>query len=169
MWIACVDVGYSDSQARAACVVIRDWTDPAPAEEHVAIVDGVEDYQPGEFFRRELPCIQAVLGKIDHDIDCIVIDGYVWLDANGRPGLGAYLYESCDSQIPIVGVAKNSFKDHEHSVELLRGESQRPLYVTAAGLPLSEAVDNVQKMHGNHRVPTVLRRVDQLSRGELPS
>ena len=50
MWIACVDVGYSDSQARAACVVIRDWTDPAPAEEHVAIVDGVEDYQPGEFF-----------------------------------------------------------------------------------------------------------------------
>ena len=82
--IACLDVGYTDTVARAACVVINNWRASRPAAAHVAKIHEVKDYQPGEFYRRELPCIQAVLGKLNQPPTCIVVDGYVWLDANHR-------------------------------------------------------------------------------------
>jgi len=39
------------------------------------------------------------------------------------------------------------------------------LYVTAAGMRLQEAADRIQRMHGPHRIPTLLKRVDTLARG----
>ena len=163
--IACIDVGYTDSAARTACVVIDNWRASHPVAEHVARIHEVKEYQPGEFYRRELPCIQAVLAKLDRPPTCIVVDGYVWLDGNGRPGLGSHLYEALDRKIPVIGVAKNPFKDTDHATELRRGTSDRPLYVTAVGIPIAQAVLNIVAMHGPHRLPTILRRVDQLSRG----
>lgn len=163
--IACVDVGYTDSVARAACVVIDDWRASSLVAEHVANIHEVKEYQPGEFYRRELPCIQAVLAKLDQRPTCIVVDGYVWLDGNGRPGLGAHLYEAFGRKIPVIGVAKNPYKDTDHATELRRGTSDRPLYITAVGLPIAQAVLNIGAMHGPHRLPTILKRVDQLSRG----
>ncbi|MEM6473799.1 MAG: endonuclease V [Planctomycetota bacterium] len=162
--IACLDVGYTEAAARAACVVIDDWRASSPVALHVAMIHEVKDYRPGEFYRRELPCIQAALDKLKQPPTCIVVDGYVWLDAEHRPGLGAHLYETLDREIPIIGVAKNPFKDTDHSTELRRGTSDRPLYVTAAGVPIAQAVVNIAAMHGPHRMPTILRRVDQLSR-----
>ncbi|WP_235951580.1 endonuclease V [Crateriforma spongiae] len=162
--IACIDVGYTDSAARAACVVIDDWHASSAVAEHVAMIHEVKEYQPGEFYRRELPCIQAVLAKLDQPPTCIVVDGYVWRDGNDRPGLGAHLYETLDRKIPIIGVAKNPFKETDHATELRRGTSDRPLYVTAVGIPIAQAVLNIGAMHGPHRIPTILKRVDQLSR-----
>ena len=162
--IACLDVGYTDNAARAACVVISNWRDARPIAEHVAKIHEVSDYQPGEFYRRELPCIQAVLAKLDQPPTSIVVDGYVWLDGDHRPGLGAHLYEALDRQVPIIGVAKNPFKGARHATELRRGKSDRPLYITAAGIPIAQAVVNIGAMHGPHRLPTILKRVDQLSR-----
>ena len=107
--IACVDVFYADETARAACVVIADWGDARPANEWVVELSRVEDYQPGEFYRRELPCIQAVLAKLERTPDCIVVDGYVWLDAEMKPGLGAHLYNAMGRDVPVIGVAKNPF------------------------------------------------------------
>ena len=162
--IACLDVGYMEAAARAACVVIDDWRASRPVGEHVAMIHEVKDYQPGEFYRRELPCIQAVLKELKQPPTCIVVDGYVWLDGGQRPGLGAHLYKTLDGRVPIIGVAKNPFKGTDHATELERGGSDRPLYITAVGIPIAEAVDNIGAMHGPHRIPTILRRVDQLSR-----
>ena len=162
--IACLDVKYGDSGARAACVVIAGWQDSQPAAEYVAKIHDFQDYKPGEFFRRELPCIHAVLEKLTAAPTCIVVDGYVWLDGDNRPGLGAHLYESLDRRVPIIGVAKNPFKETVYASELRRGSSARPLYITAVGLPMAQAVVNIGAMHGPHRIPTILKRVDQLSR-----
>ena len=48
---------------------------------------------PGEFYRRELPGLLAVLEKIEQPIDVMVIDGYVDL-APDRPGLGRHLWSA---------------------------------------------------------------------------
>ena len=77
--IAALDVHYDDSRSRAtgAAVLFDLWEDAAPAAEFTAIVENVSPYVPGEFFRRELPCVLAVLGKIQSPLDALVIDGYV--------------------------------------------------------------------------------------------
>ncbi len=126
----------------------------------------VEEYVPGEFYKRELPCIQAVLAQLPSTPDTLVIDGYVWLDDQGKKGLGARLYDALDAQIPVIGVAKTSFATATSAIELHRGGSSRPLYVTAIGLEVNDAVSAVARMHGAHRIPTMLNLVDRLSKGE---
>ena len=61
----------------------------------------------GEFYRRELPCLLAVLQNIPKP-DVIVIDGYVWL-GSGHSGLGAHLYDALNQTGAVVGVAKSRF------------------------------------------------------------
>ena len=48
---------------------------------------------------------------------------------------------------------------------IYRGDSAKPLFVTAVGMTLEEAKAHIASMHGEHRIPTLLRRVDQLCRG----
>ena len=67
--------------------------------------------------------------------------------------------------ITVVGVAKTAFRTAEHALEVRRGASTRPLYVTAAGMPPEEAATLVQRLSGSHRIPDALRAVDRLSRG----
>ncbi len=97
------------------------------------------------------------------DLDLLIVDGYVDLDPSGRPGLGAYLHREVG--IPVIGVAKNPFRTATHAVRVLRGRSTRPLYVTAAGIPVDEAVALVTGMAGAYRSPDAVRRVDRLARG----
>ena len=55
------------------------------------------------------------------------------------------------------------------TVPVLRGRSARPLYITAAGMPVKEAADLVIHMAGPFRRPDALRRVDVLARtGQWP-
>ncbi|CAD79111.1 MAG TPA: endonuclease V [Rhodopirellula baltica] len=173
MTIACIDVGYTESEtdpttALAACVVIKDWGDATSLSELVVNVDAVQDYQPGQFYLRELPCIKAVLSELLNPPTHIVIDGYVWLDDLDHPGLGNYLHDALNQAIPVIGVAKNPFKRSLHAHELQRGGSTRPLYITSAGIPVAQAASKIAAMHGPHRFPTILKRVDRLSRGEQP-
>ena len=106
----------------------------------------------------------ALVESVEEPLEAIVIDGYVWLDAAGRPGLGAHLFEALGGRIPVVGVAKSAFQGSPHAERVLRGTSARPLYVTAAGLDARQAAAAVGSMHGPHRFPTVLQRADALSR-----
>ncbi len=161
--IAALDVDYRDPVAVAALVLFHRWSDAAPAREVVAVVRDVAPYEPGSFFRRELPCLEAVLRAAEVTPDVVVIDGYVWLDG-GRPGLGAHLHRALGGAVPVVGVAKTRFRSAEGAVELLRGESLRPLYVSAVGLDVTEAARAVASMHGPSRVPALLQRVDRLGR-----
>src|SRR5262245_17577324 len=128
-----VDVAYSESGGVAAGVLMRGWTDIAPSREIVVRIPHVEDYVPGEFYRRELPCIEAALKEVHETLECIVIDGFVTLGSPARNGLGAMLWEKLERRVPVIGVAKSKFFGAPDETILLRGASQRPLFVTAAG------------------------------------
>jgi deoxyribonuclease V len=163
--IACVDVDYRDVGAVAACVCFETWSDAAAASESIVRIDDVEPYESGQFFRRELPCLLAVLNSLSHLPQVVIIDGYVWLGGQ-QPGLGAHLYQALSEQVAVIGVAKTQFARAEPVELVLRGRSRTPLYVTAAGMDVAEAASHIRAMHGNNRIPTLLRRVDRLSRGQ---
>lgn len=149
----------------AAGLWFSDWPDSASVVERVLPIARVEPYQPGQFYRRELPCLLAVLAT-GPAADIIVVDGYVWLEDESHPGLGAHLHRALDKKAAVIGVAKTRYPEARLTLEIRRGSSQNPLYVTAVGIDLATAVDHVSRMHGPYRIPTLLKRVDQLCRGD---
>lgn len=159
-----VDVQYDGDLATAAIVAARDrgFADVAWARTAPVRVDA--PYEPGRFYLRELPALRAVIPA--RDVELIVVDGYVDLDPNGRPGLGAHVHRAYG--VPVVGVAKTPFRSATHAAVVRRGASARPLYVTAAGMPVAEAADMVRTMSGRHRIPDALKRTDRLARGLEP-
>jgi len=161
--VGAVDVHYpADGGARAALVLADDPTFARIVGERVAWLDTVAAYQPGRFYTRELPAIQAVLAGAP-SLRLLVVDGYCDLDPVGRPGLGRHVHEA--TGIPVIGVAKTSFHTASHAVSVRRGAATRPLFVTACGLPIDEAARLVTSMAGPYRLPDALRRVDTLARG----
>jgi len=128
-----VDVHYpARGGARAALVVASDPALATIVEERTADLADVEPYRPGAFFDRELPALRAVLQGVE-PVDLLVVDGYVDLDPEGRPGLGAHVH--AEVGVPVIGVAKTAFRGATHAVPVIRGASRKPLYVTAVGHP----------------------------------
>lgn len=164
MSILAIDVHYHDdtAQAVAAGVLFDSWQCTVIEKDYVLLVDQVAPYQSGEFFRRELPCILQLIEQHQLKPDVIVVDGHVYLDANQRRGLGWYVHDALG--IPVVGVAKQAFHDSAPASAILRGRSDKPLYVTAIGMDQEEAKSAVANMKGNHRLPTLLKQVDALCR-----
>lgn len=169
MNILAVDVAYRHDIAVAAGVLFRGWDARSPQQQLTVRCKAVEAYVPGQFYRRELPCILQLLEQLENPVDVIVIDGFVYLGQEHRPGLGSHLFESLDRQIAVVGVAKSAFKDTPPATALRRGRSQRPLYVTAIGIDEEVARQGVQHMLGEDRLPTLLKRVDRLCRDAVNS
>lgn len=172
--ILLVDVDYRDSVAKVSGVLIEDWDSSRCAVESATIHDVVE-YVPGEFYKRELPCIFKVLyqimNKLPPDtIKYIVIDGYVFLDDAPVPkwGMGGYLNNALAGEIPIIGVAKTYFSGVPDSMKLYRSDSIKPLFISATGQDINqareEAKQHIADMHGNYRLPTMLKFVDQCCR-----
>ncbi|MBK6266140.1 hypothetical protein JKA74_13935 [Marivirga sp. S37H4] len=65
----------------------------------------------------------------------------------------------------MIGVAKNNFATiNKLKREVYRGKSEKPLYITTKGIDLDEASANISKMHGDFRVPTILKLVDNYCR-----
>lgn len=162
--IACLDVDDRENLAVAACVLFEQWASEEPTAEITVPVLAVADYEPGYFYRRELPCLKAVLARVDRSLDCIVVDGYVWLDDEDHPGLGAHLYASLDERVPVVGVAKTQYAKATAQVPILKGQSATPLFITSAGVSVKSAAHDIRSMHGGYRIPTLLKRVDSLCR-----
>lgn len=165
--LAAIDAQYADDLAAVACITFSAWTDATAQLEKTTLVHGIEPYTPGEFWRRELPCILAALRLLPEAPSVVVIDGYVWLDGDGRKGLGARLFDALGGHVAVVGVAKHPFHGASNAAEVRRGKSDRPLLVTAEGISLKQAEAAVLSMHGGFRVPTLLKRVDQLCRQAL--
>ncbi len=161
--LACVDVDYRGEGAVAACLLFRHWADGDVAGELVRRIDRVEPYEPGQFYKRELPCLLSVLADVPERLEAVVVDGYVWLRDETTPGLGGHLFEALGGT-SVVGVAKTRFASATAARAVVRGGSRRPLFVTAAGMGPDDAARHVQAMHGEFRIPTLLRRVDQLCR-----
>ncbi|HEX8957600.1 MAG TPA: endonuclease V [Burkholderiaceae bacterium] len=162
--ILAVDVGYFEPGARAVGVLFSAW-DSARIDSVVETwIDQVDEYVPGEFFRRELPCVMQLIAKVAMPLDAVVIDGFVTLGDPPHPGLGAKLWEALGGAVPVIGVAKSFFAGTPDDTRLLRGGSDRPLFVTAAGMPLDQAKQAIAMMKGKYRMPDFLKQADTLSR-----
>ncbi|MGD1992306.1 MAG: endonuclease V [Anaerolineae bacterium] len=162
--ILAVDVDYRDDRAVAAGAMFHAWDECEPFQVVFAQVAQVTAYQPGQFYRRELPCVLALVNQLECLPEYIIVDGYVYLGPGRRPGLGKRLYDALEGQSAVIGVAKSRFRGTPVAAEVLRGGSRRPLYVTAVGIVEAEARELVAGMCGQHRVPAMLRLVDKLSK-----
>lgn len=159
-----LDVQYNgDENAVVACLGFENWDDDKPSYVKQHKVEKILPYVSGQFYQRELPCLLEALKGLEN-IECIVVDGYVWLDEESRKGLGLYLYHALEHQVPIIGVAKTRFGNTPEICELLRGESTKPLYITSKDIELEEAKEAIASMHGKYRFPTLLKEVDSLAR-----
>jgi deoxyribonuclease V len=160
--IASVDVQYGATRgARAAVVAFTPWSAETPTEQHVVQIADVDPYEPGAFYKRELPCIRAALASLTSRPTVVIVDAHAWL-APGVAGLGARLLHADPSIATVVGVAKTRFKGAP-ATPIVRGRSTAPLWVDEAGERL-DAARRVAEMHGPYRVPALLRLVDQLAR-----
>lgn len=143
-------------------VAFDDWPSAVPLAKYIVTLDHVEPYEPGAFYRRELPFLRAALAMLATLPEIVIVDGHVWLGPD-QPGLGARLLESEPGLRTVVGVAKTRFRDTP-ATEVWRGTSKVPLHVDEAGQHV-DAARQVAAMHGPHRIPTMLRLVDRLCRG----
>ncbi len=164
--LSAFDVHYHDDRrASSAAVLFRAYGDAAADSEYVIAARVTSGYVPGRFYERELPCILALLDRLNEMPDEMIVDGYVML--GNRPGLGYHLFEALHGSIPVIGVAKSPYR-RAGAIEVIRGRSRRPLYITAAGIDSREAAHRIRGMHGPYRIPTLLKRVDFLARKGTP-
>lgn len=164
--ILAFDVYYYENKAKSVAIQFEKWTDSLENAVFIEYIEPIAAYEPGLFYKRELPCMMKILEKIDLDtIEIIVIDGYVFLDDAGKWGLGAYLYEAIGQKIPVIGVAKTNFANNILNVrKVLRGESKNPLYISAIAIDLEKAANWVQNMFGEFRIPKLLKDLDKITK-----
>jgi deoxyribonuclease V len=108
--ILAIDVDYRSDSAVVAGVSYSNWEGEAPDNVFHSNVTDVEKFEPGQFYKRELLCIIRLL--TDHNLypNIIVIDDFVVLGQDSKPGLGIYLHDALDQTILVIGVAKAAFK-----------------------------------------------------------
>lgn len=162
--ILAIDVQYQENCGYACGILFADWLSEKAQQQYYSVSENVGDYEPGSFYKRELPCVLDLLKQIEEPFDTIILDGYVYLDGHSRKGLGAHLIEHVDNNVKIIGVAKRSFVDLPQSHGVLRGDSSKALYVTTHNLDLAEAQQKIADMHGPFRLPTLLKDVDSYCR-----
>ncbi|HEY9824849.1 MAG TPA: endonuclease V [Stenomitos sp.] len=162
--ILAIDVHYTDDQGFVSAVSFNNWSDKEPSGKYYAVLNNIVDYEPGQFYKRELPCILKLLDESSLNPEIIVIDGYVTLNDQGTPGLGEHLYKAIEGKSQIIGVAKKSFMKINERTKIFRGNSKNPLFITSIGIDIEEAKNNILKMYGQNRIPVLLKLVDTLCR-----
>ncbi len=158
--ICCLDVDYQPTLVTTACAGFDTWPDEvARIEVVIRHAGSAEPYHPGAFYQRELPHVLRALERMPA-VDTIIVDAYVWLGV-GQPGLGKHLHDA--TGVAVIGVAKTRFSGAD-AIEVERGTGSRPLYVTTVGMDEQIAAAHIRSMHGAHRIPTLIKRVDTLAR-----
>ena len=104
--LAALDAHYDEATliGTGAAVVFQNWSDAAPLANYTAAVSDIQPYEPGEFFKRELPCLLAVLEKVQEPLDLLIVDGYVSL--GDRRNKDARLWEALGRQLPVLAWPK---------------------------------------------------------------
>lgn len=161
---AVLDTSYRSGDGFAACVAFTGWRDGRPREIWRATSPVRAAYRAGRFFERELPCLLRVLEASGQRFETIVVDGYVHLKPGIGKGLGRHLFEALGATTPVIGVAKTSLTIAEQAIPIYRGHSRRPLFVSAAGYSPRRAAEQIARMHGPYRIPTLLRLADRQAR-----
>lgn len=161
--ILAFDTYYFDTKAKTVAIAFNQWSDQQPEHIYSETIPTPAAYEPGAFYKRELPCILSLLDKINQiDLETIIIDGYVVVDNLGKPGLGGHLYEHLNKSIPVIGVAKSDFVSlTTGKMAVLRGTSTKPLYISSLGIDTKTAGRLIWQMHGDFRIPTLLSLLDQ--------
>lgn len=164
-----IDVKYNDNNTAKAIGVLFNWEDETPQKVITKYIKKVKEYIPGQFYKRELPCIQEVIKEVNlSEIEIIIVDGHVYVDNHNSYGLGGYAYQEYDEKIPVVGVAKSPFYANKEAViEVFRGESKYPLYISSIGIDKGQAAEKVRKMKGNYRIPTIFKTLDRLTKENI--
>lgn len=161
--MACFDVYYYRNYAKACCLVFEVEPRERILSRYSVAVKPVQDYIPGKFYRRELPCILKVYERVHEDLSLALVDGFVFLESN-KKGLGGYLFEALHRRIPVIGVAKTFFKGCRNYSAVYRGESRKPLFVSSVGVDLQYAAALIKNLEGGGRLPRILKEVDRLTR-----
>lgn len=164
--ILIIDLYYKENGFAKAVGVLCEWKDQEAREIIIEQIENVEPYVPGKFYKRELPGALKIIEKVAlESIESIIIDGHVYIDNDKNYGLGGYLWEELKQKIPVIGVAKRGFfSNKETVVEVTRGKSKNPLYVSSIGIDKNVAAKKIQNMKGDYRIPTLLKLVDTLTR-----
>ena len=165
--IAAIDVHYRETFAKAVGVLFN-WEDEQPQQTLTVMCNDIDEYVPGEFYKRELPCILRILEQIDiSSLEALLVDGHVYTDNNKKMGLGGHLYNELKGVIPVIGVAKTSFYTNAATVvPVYRGESKKPLFVSAIGMDVVTAADKVKEMKGSYRMPFILKELDSITKND---
>jgi deoxyribonuclease V len=158
---ACFDVYYYEAYATSCCIVFDE--EQQIVSQYSVVVEDIADYEPGNFYKRELPCILKVMEKIEEKVDILITDSFVFTGEN-KKGLGAHLYDALENKIPVIGVAKTFFQNATNYREVYRGESNKPLYISSIGIDLDYSAGLIKNMKGKFRIPDILKEVDRLSR-----
>jgi deoxyribonuclease V len=162
--ILATDVHYTDNRGIVAGVAFESWMAEIPSNIYVTRIEHVGEYVPGEFYKRELPCILKLIDKYSLKLNTVIVDGYVYTDGHTTPGLGKHLYDALNGRVTIIGVAKSPFIGIGNEHKLYRGNSKRPLYITCEGESLAAAKNSIAAMFGKHRMPLLLKIADQTCR-----
>ncbi|WP_226642949.1 endonuclease V [Microbulbifer variabilis] len=162
--ILAIDVDYRGKEAIASAISFNHWHDQHPTAVYHSKIAEIAEYEPGAFYKRELPCILTLIQEHQLKPNIIIIDGFVSLGEECRPGLGMYLFEVLNKKIPIIGVAKKPFLGTPKESEILRGNSLTPLYISSVAITREAAQSNIISMHGKYRIPTLLKFVDSACR-----
>lgn len=164
-WLLAVDCQYDDVNdiAGVAGVLFDQWQASDPVKSYSSRHKGLEPYVSGHFYLRELPCLLPLIQQVMADVTLktIIVDGFVDL-AEQRSGLGRHLYNALNSEVTVMGIAKNYFEGAV-AKPVYRGDSARALWVSNTGSD-ETLCDNVDLMHGKHRIPTLLKTVDRMAR-----
>lgn len=163
--ILAIDVKYNETTRIAKAVgLLFNWLDDKPIKIIEVFVHDVQDYIPGKFYKRELPCIKKVIDKVElSNIDAIIVDGHVFISNEKEFGLGAYTYEEYNRKIPVIGIAKTPFYKNKDTVkDVFRGDSKKPLYVSVIGEKNIEDIkEKIIQMKGSYRIPKLLKELDR--------
>lgn len=124
--ILVVDAHYSADKAMVAGVVFENWPNETPQKEYVSLMEGVADDEPGRFFKRELPCLLKLIVDYALKPDCMIVDGYVFLDGHSKAGLGKHLYDALNGETAVMGVTKKPFKDIDARMKFIGGRAAIP-------------------------------------------
>ncbi len=164
-----IDVYYTSNGIANAVGVLFNWDDEEPQQTIQTQLEGIAPYEPGAFYKRELPCLLSVINKVDvTTLETIIIDGYLYVDNNKTAGLGKHLYDKLEQKVPVIGVAKTGYFNNQQTVvKVNRGQSQKPLYVSAVGYDLNKAATNIKRMQGKYRMPDILKTLDSLTKTTL--
>lgn len=172
-YICGVDVSYRNNKAFSCAVVVERKTltvvDTACHESSVK-----NPYIPGLLFLREAEPILAVLEKLEHNYDLLMIDGHGLLHPR-RFGLACYIGVKVDK--PTIGIGKSLLcgtvvKRYGSQIVLLDGKKMgvvvktnaKPIYVSVGHkISLRTAAGMVKELT-KYRVPEPLRLADINSR-----